>query len=85
MKTLLVPTFDYEYTFMGYVEVKVKNKMDNEDYNKVISMLPGYAQGYCPALYTITETKEPLSISNFYDIRQKGAKKLKNYFISVKE
>ena len=85
MKTLLVPTFDYENTFTGYKEVKVKNKMDREDERKVMTLLPGFPQGYCPALSTITETKEPLSISNFYDIRQKGAKKLKNYFITVKQ
>jgi hypothetical protein len=83
MKTLLVPAFDYENKFTGYKKVKVKNKLDHKDENKVLGFLPGIPQGYCPALSKITETKEPIEITRFYDIRQRGVKKLKNYFITV--
>lgn len=84
MKTLLVPSFDYDTKFIGYKEVKVKNKMDHADEMKVLEILPGFKCGYCPALSKITETKEPIEITRFYDIRQRGAKKLKNFFITLK-
>jgi hypothetical protein len=83
MKTLLVPSFDYENNFIGYKEVKVKNKMDHKDENKVLNILPGFKQGYCPALSKITETREPIEITRFYDVRQRGVKKLKNLFITI--
>ena len=85
MKTLLVPTFDEfnDYKFKGFTTVKIKNKPNTKDYNKVTSKLPGMCVGYCPALYLIGETKKPIEIIHFYDIRQKGVKKLKGYFITV--
>ena len=76
MKTLSVPTFDHENKFTGYKKVKVKNKIDRAD------EIP---QGYCPALSKITETKEPIEITRFYDVRQIGIKKLKNLFITIED
>ena len=90
MKTLLVPKFKevwpvgakhHDYQFTGYKPVKIKNKPDTKDYNKVVSELPGFAQGYCDELYTIGQTEKPIEITRFYDSRQASAKKLKNYFI----
>lgn len=83
MKTLSVPTFDYNLKFSGFKKVKVKNKMDHSDETKVLNLLPGFKQGYCPALLKITELKEPVPITQFYDIRQKAVKNLKNYYITI--
>lgn len=86
MKTLQVPQFNEfdNFKFVGYKEVKVKNKMNTADYNKITSVLPGMCVGYCPAIYTIAETKKPIEIIHFYDIRQRGVKKLKGFFITLK-
>ncbi|HEY9341914.1 MAG TPA: hypothetical protein VIQ23_10050 [Hanamia sp.] len=85
MKTLSVPTFDHENKFTGYKKVKVKNKIDHADEMKVLNLLPGFPQGYCPALSKITETKEPIEITRFYDVRQRGIKNLKNLFITIED
>lgn len=84
MKTLLVPQFNEQRKFIGTKEVKVKNKMDNKDYQKVTKHLPGFAVGYCSELYRIAETQKPIEITRFYDARQRGLNGLKNYFITVK-
>ena len=87
MITLQVPFFDEfdNLKFLGYKEVKVKNKIKTEDYNKITSVLPGMCVGYCPEIYKIAETKEPIEVTRFYDIRQKSVKKLKGYFITLIE
>jgi hypothetical protein len=86
MKTILVPQFnEFEnYKFTGLKEVKIKNKPNTKDYNKVTKALPGMCVGYCPAIYTIAETNKPIEVVDFYDIRQKGVKKLKGHFITLK-
>ena len=83
---LQVPTFDEfnHLQFKGYKVVKIKNNPDSKDYNKITALLPGLPQGYCSAIYKISETKNPIEAVEFYDIRQgKGLKKLKGYFITV--
>lgn len=87
MKTLQVPQFDEfnNYKFTGFKDVKVKNKMNTEDYNKITNALPGMCVGYCPAIYNIAENKKPIEVIHFYDIRQKGVTKLKGYFITLKK
>jgi len=84
MKTILVPKFDEKTNFIGYKKVTVKNKIDQTEAMKVISELPGVPCGYCPAIYKITETKEPIEIRRFYDSRQ-NTKKLKGFFITVED
>ncbi len=86
MITLLVPTFDEfnNYKFKGNKEVKIKNKPNTRDYNKITKVLAGMCVGYCSAVYTIGKTKKPIDITDFYDIRQRGVKKLKGYFITIK-
>lgn len=85
MKTLLIPKFDLNsLKFLKYKEVKIKNKPNTKDYNKVAQELPGFPQGYCPAIYNILETKKPIEITRFYDKRQRGSRKLKGHFITLK-
>lgn len=83
---LQVPTFDEfnHLKFNGYKIVKIKNKPNTDDYNKITTVLPGLPQGYCSAIYEIGKTKEPIEVTRFYDGRQgKGVNKLKGYFITV--
>ena len=83
---LQVPQFDKfnNYKFTNFKTVKIKNKPDSSDYNKITKELPGICQGYVEQVYTIGETKKPIEVSNFYDIRQgKTVKKFKGYFITV--
>jgi hypothetical protein len=85
MKTLLIPKFDINsLKFLGHKEVKIKNNPNTKDYNKVVEQLPGFPQGYCPSIYNILISKKPLEITSFYDKRQRGSRKLKGYFITVK-
>jgi len=92
MITLLVPSFKtvwpvgakhHEYEFTGYVQVEVNDQPNDADYQKVTSILPGIPCGYCPALYEIGKTRQPIPITSFYDSRQRGVNKLKCYFISI--
>lgn len=86
MKTLLIPTFNEfrNYEFVEYKKVKVKNKMDTKDYNKIASLLPGVPCGYCHSIYNI-DTLKKVEIRGFYDIRQKNVNKLKNYYIHLNQ
>jgi hypothetical protein len=47
MITIQVPTFDEfdNYAFTGYADVKIKNKPDWKDVNKITKHLPGIPQG----------------------------------------
>lgn len=83
MKTLIIPKLDENIKFCGYTRIKVKNKMTSSDVKKVLEQLPGLPQGYCGEIYTITQTKTPIELIRFYDIRQRGVRKLKNLFIAV--
>jgi hypothetical protein len=84
MKTLQIPKFKKsdKYKFIGFKKVKVKNKMNSKDYIKVVSELPGMAVGYCAELYNILESKKPIEITRFYDVRQ-SPQFLKGHFITV--
>lgn len=86
MITLLVPYFDEfnNFKLLGHKEIKVKNKMDTKDYNKITSVLPGMCVGYCSDIYKIAEKKQPIEITEFYDIRQKNVKKIKGHYITLK-
>jgi len=83
MKILIVPKFNYKNEFVENVEVKVKNKPDTKDYNKVTALLAGIPQGYCSKFF---ENFDKIDIKHFYDIRQigKGDKRLKGHFITLK-
>lgn len=86
MINIQVPTFDEfkSLKFDGYKIVKIKNKPDSKDYQKITHLLPGLPQGYCSGFYDIGKNKKPIEITRFYDGRQgKGLKKLKGYFITV--
>lgn len=84
MKTLIVPKFDYKNEFVENVEVKVKNKPNSKDYNKVVRFLAGLPQGYCEDFY---KDFDKISIEKFYDPRQisRGEKRLKGHFITLKK
>lgn len=85
MKTVLVPTFDEwnKYAFVKNVQVKIKNKPDSKDVNKITRHLPGIPQGGVG--------REPLKdllttgsrdVSHFYDARQ-NTRKLKGYHVTL--
>lgn len=91
MTTLSVPTFKvvwpvgkkhHTYEFVKYVNIKIKDEPDSEDYWKVVSHLPGIPQGYVEDIYTIGKTRRKIDIIRFYDTRQ-NSKLLKGFFISV--
>ncbi len=84
MIQLLIPTFDDKINFIGNVTLEVNDIIQYDDYNKICKLLPGTPCGYCNSIATIGETKQPIEITRFYDIRQKGVKKLKRYFITLK-
>lgn len=86
MVTLQIPKFDtFGNKFLKFVTVKIKNKPNTKDYHKVINELAGFPQGYVAEIYTIGETKKPIEVSRFYDLRQRGSRKLKGHFITVVE
>lgn len=90
MITLQVPTFDEfdNYAFKGYVDVKIKNKPNWEDVNKITKHLPGIPQGgigKTPLHDLLTDKKK--AVGSFYDIRQlRGKRKtqLWGYFVYIK-
>lgn len=87
MQTVLVPTFDEfnKYSFIGYVEIKIKNNPDWKDLNKVTKPLPGIPMGACgrkPLNTLITKGRQ--QVTDFYDLRQ-NTKKLKGYYITLKK
>lgn len=84
MKTIQIPKFDEKRNFTGYKEVKVKNVIDYKDSRKIINELPGFAVGYCSAIYNLGNGVDKIEIVRFYDARQRGLGKLKNHFITVK-
>ena len=73
------------YKFIGFKQVKIKNKPSSKDYNKVTNILPGIPQGYCKDFFDIVKTKQTIEAKHFYDVRQggKSLNKLKGYFIRV--
>jgi hypothetical protein len=86
MITLLVPTFDEwnNYQFVKYVEVKIKNKPDWKDVNKITNHLPGLPQGGVgrePLKDLLTNGSK--EVRSFYDARQ-NTRKLHGYAITIK-
>lgn len=88
MKSVQVPTFDEfnNYAFIGYKTVKIKNKPDFKDVNKITRLLPGIAMGGIgrkPLQDLLTKGEK--DVRSFYDARQ-NTRKLKGYkvFISFK-
>ena len=85
MKTLIIPQFDIDLKFTSYTEVKVHNKMNNEEFNMVLGKLPGITQGDATAIHFVSPTN-PIELTRLYDIRQgSGVKKLKNFYIALKQ
>ncbi len=80
---IIIPKFDEKIKFAGYKTVSVKKHMDFEDEQKILQELPGFPQGYCSSLGKITQTKTPIELTRFYDIRQRGSTKLRGYYIAV--
>lgn len=83
MKTIIVPTFTNDLEFKAYKKIKIKNKPSQKCYDKVSKLLPGICQGYCINFFKIFELKRLINVVEFYDIRQRGIKKLKKYCIIV--
>ncbi len=86
MITLLVPTFDEfnKYSFIQYKEVKIKNRPDWKDINKITRFLPGIPQGGVgrePLKDLLTNREKP--VREFYDSRQ-NTKMLRGYNVTVK-
>jgi hypothetical protein len=87
MITITVPTFDEfnKYQFIGNVEIKIKNKPDFRDVNKIWRILCGIPQGGVgrePLKDLLTDGKK--EVTTFYDARQ-NSKKFKGYFVTVKQ
>jgi hypothetical protein len=80
---LSIPTFDDNLRFIKNITIEINKKIGTNEYNRITQILPGMCVGYCEDIYSIAETKTPIEIIHFYDIRQKGVKKLKGYFIKV--
>lgn len=85
MIAIQIPLFDEfkNYSFKGFKKIKIKNKPDWKDVNKITKFLPGIPQGGIG--------KEPLSdlikngtkeVKSFYDSRQ-NTRQFKNYFVDV--
>lgn len=85
MKIVQVPTFNEfnSYRFVKYVKVKIKNKPDFRDVNKITSHLPGIPQGGVG--------REPLKdllqygskeVRSFYDTRQ-NTRMLKGFHVTL--
>lgn len=85
MRTIQIPTFDEfnRYQFVKYVQVKIKNKPDYRDVNKITHHLPGIPQGGCG--------REPLKdllsngwkeVRSFYDARQ-NTRRFKGFLVTV--
>ena len=69
----------------SYKEIEIPDNPNHEDEMKVINEFPGTPCGYCMALQTIAVNKKPIEITRFYDSRQKGLNKLRNFYISLKQ
>lgn len=80
MKRVTIPKLDGELKQIGTTEVLINDNWNTEDYNKVVQQFPGLPQGYVPELF---DTTGRIEMKNFYDTRQKGAKKLKGLFIEI--
>jgi hypothetical protein len=81
---LIIPKFENS-KFISYQEIEIPDNPKHEDEMKVINELPGTPCGYCPALQTIAINKKPIEITRFYDSRQKGLNKLRNFYIALKQ
>lgn len=87
MITILVPTFDEfnNYQFVKYVEVKIKNKPDWKDVNKLTRPFCGIPQGGVgryPLQDLLKDGKK--EVRSFYDARQR-TRQFRNYFVMVKD
>lgn len=85
MKVVSVPTFDEfdNYKFVKNVAVRIKNKPDSKDVNKITRLLPGIPQGgvgRTPLQDLITTGHK--HVREFYDARQ-NTRKLHGYFVTL--
>lgn len=85
MITVQVPTFDEfnNYSFTEYVKVKIKNKPDFRDVNKITRPLPGIPMGGVgrePLKDLLTNGAKP--VREFYDTRQ-NTRMLKGYYVTI--
>ena len=81
---LIIPKFE-NGKFTSYKEIEIPDNPNHEDEMKVINEFPGTPCGYCMALQTIAVNKKPIEITRFYDSRQKGLNKLRNFYIALKQ
>jgi hypothetical protein len=83
MQTIQIPLFDEKIKFTGFTTVNVKNKIDYKESCKIISRLPGIPVGYCASIYKLGNGVDKIELPRFYDARQKGVNKLKNFYITI--
>lgn len=83
MRNIQIPTFDEKRNFIGFKIIKIKNKPTHKDVMKITAILPGFCCGYCPDAEKLGVTVDKIEIRRFYDSRQGGLNKLKNFYVSV--
>lgn len=86
MKTVIIPTFDQfnGYAFVKNVEVKIKNKPDWKDVNKITKHFCGIPQGGIGRTPLSDLIKNGFkSVASFYDTRQR-TKMFKGYNVTLK-
>jgi hypothetical protein len=85
MITVLVPTFDEfnKYNFVKHVRVKIKNKPDFKDVNKITKHLCGIPMGGVgrTPLSDLLSTGSK-DVRSFYDARQR-TKMFKGYHVTI--
>lgn len=87
MITVCVPTFDEfnHYAFVRFVRVKIKNKPDYKDVNKITRLLPGIPQGGVgpePLADLLASGRK--DVREFYDARQR-TRPLRGYFVEIEQ
>lgn len=85
MITVSVPTFDEfnGYAFVKNVQVKIKNKPDHKDVNKITRLLPGFCCGPVgPTPLADLLAKGKKDVRTFYDARQRTSK-LRGHYVTI--
>ncbi len=85
MITVQVPTFDEfnKYEFVEFKTIKIKNKPDNRDWNKITRLLPGFCQGsFGPKTVEHFLKEGKREVRSFYDSRQ-NSRRFKGWYITI--
>ena len=80
-----VPQFDEfrKYEFTGYKTVRIKNKPDSKDWNKITALLPGIPMGsFGPRTVESFLKDGKREVRSFYDARQ-NTRKFKNFYVTI--